>query len=66
MLFRSVTTQEFMIKTRVLAAARLLEETSLTAAEIGTRCGFVDASSFTEHFRQRTGMTPSAYRQMSG
>ena len=61
-----VTTQEFLIKTRVLAAARLLEETSLTAAEIGTRCGFVDASSFTEHFRQRTGMTPSAYRQMSG
>ena len=61
-----ITAQEFLIKTRVLAAARMLEETSLTAAEIGARCGFVDASSFTEHFRQRTGMTPSAYRQTRG
>jgi AraC-like DNA-binding protein len=56
------TPQEFLIKTRVLAAARLLEETSLTAVEIAHHCGFVDASSFAGQFRKRTGMTPTAYR----
>lgn len=57
------TPQEFLIKTRILAAARLLEGTALTVAEISARCGFVDASSFTQHFRKRTGVTPKAYRQ---
>ena len=57
------TPQEFLIKTRVLSAARLLEETRLTASEIAQRCGFVDASSFAGQFRQRTGMTPLAYRR---
>jgi len=55
--------QEFLLKTRVLAAMRLLEETSLTSAEIAQRCGFVDASSFADHFRKRAGQTPSRYRQ---
>ena len=54
--------QEFLIKTRVLAAMRLLSETSLTAAEIASKSGFVDASSFAEQFKHRTGSTPSEYR----
>lgn len=58
-----ITAQEFLLKTRVLAAARLLEESSLTAAQIATRSGFVDASAFTLHFRKRTGLTPTAYRR---
>ena len=53
--------QEFLIKTRVLTAARLLEETRMTASEIAQRCGFVDASSFAGQFRQRTGPAPLAY-----
>lgn len=55
--------QEFLLKTRVLAAMRLIETTDLGAAEIARRCGFVDASSFTQHFKQRTGTTPARYRQ---
>lgn len=58
-----VTPQEFLIKTRVLAATRMLEETSLATAEIARRCGFVDASSFTQHFRKRIGSTPAACRR---
>jgi AraC-like DNA-binding protein len=54
--------QEFLIKTRILEAARLLEGTKLSVAEISARCGFVDASSFTQHFRRRTGVTPKGYR----
>jgi AraC-like DNA-binding protein len=56
------TPQEFLIKTRILEAARLLEETTLSVAEISARCGFVDASRFTQHFRRRTGVTPKGYR----
>jgi AraC-like DNA-binding protein len=57
-----ISPQEFLIKTRVLAAMRLLNETSLTAAEIAQRCGFVDASAFAKHFKRRTGITPTEYR----
>jgi AraC-like DNA-binding protein len=57
------TPQEFLIKTRVLAAQRMLEESSRNAAEIARLCGFVDASSFTQHFRKRIGLTPTAYRR---
>lgn len=56
--------QEFLIKTRVIAALKLLEETSLSAAEIAVRCGFVDGSSFAEQFRQRVSQSPTAYRQV--
>ncbi len=64
--FRSafgITPQEFLITTRILTAQRLLEESSFSAAEIAQQCGFVDASSFTQHFRKRVGKTPTAYRR---
>ncbi len=54
--------QEFLIKTRVLAAMAQLDETRQSITEIARSCGFVDASSFGSQFRQRTGMTPGAYR----
>lgn len=57
-----ISPQEFLIKTRVLAAMRLLNETSLTSAEIASKTGFVDASSFAEQFKRRTGSTPTEYR----
>lgn len=58
-----ISPQEFLIRTRVLAAVRRLEETRLTIAEIAQQCGFVDASSFTQHFRKRMGRSPAAYRR---
>ena len=58
-----ISAQEFLIRTRVLAAARLLEETQLTTAEIARRTGFVDASSFASLFKRRAGVTPSLYRR---
>lgn len=54
--------QEFLLKTRVLAAARLLETTAMSVSEIARVCGFTDQSAFTLHFRKRTGQTPSTYR----
>lgn len=58
-----VTPQDFLTKTRVLEAMRLLEQTVLSGAEIAEQCGFSDASAFTQHFRRWAGMTPSAYRR---
>ena len=55
--------QEFLMKTRVIAALKRLEETNLSAAEIAAHCGFVDGSSFAEQFRQRVGQSPVTYRQ---
>ena len=63
--FRSafgMTPQEFLLKTRVLAAAQLLEETSLAVSEVAKRCGFQDTSAFCLQFRKRIGATPSDYR----
>lgn len=57
-----ITPREFLLRTRVLEAARLLERTELSAGEIAARCGFADASGFTQHFRRRVGATPSGYR----
>lgn len=59
----AVTPQEFLLKTRVLSAARLLENSTASVSEIARSCGFIDQSAFTQHFRKRTGMTPTAYRQ---
>ena len=58
-----ITPQEFLIKTRVLSAMRLLEESTLAISVIAERSGFVDASSFTQHFRKRLGIAPAAYRR---
>lgn len=58
-----ISPQEFLLKTRVLAAQQLLDTSSLSASQIAKRCGFVDASSFAQHFRKRIGMTPSAWRE---
>jgi AraC-like DNA-binding protein len=54
--------QEFLMKTRVTAAMRLLEETNLSAVEVARQCGFVDGSSFAEQFRGRVGQSPKAFQ----
>jgi AraC-like DNA-binding protein/PAS domain-containing protein len=64
--FRSVLRippQEFVIKTRVLAACRALRESDDSLATVAIDCGFSDQSAFTEHFRRHVGQTPRAYRR---
>lgn len=57
------TPLEFLLKTRVLSAARLLEHSTLTVSEVAERAGFSDTSSFIEHFRNRVDETPAGYRK---
>ncbi len=55
--------QEFLMKTRVAAACRLLRTTARPLSEIAEQCGFCDQSSFTLHFRRLLGKTPRAFRE---
>ncbi|MEO8427437.1 MAG: helix-turn-helix domain-containing protein [Verrucomicrobiota bacterium] len=55
--------QQFLIKTRLLAACRALRQTEHTQAEIAFSCGFTDQSAFARHFRHHFRLTPSAFRK---
>ncbi|MFJ3904474.1 GlxA family transcriptional regulator [Streptomyces sp. NPDC090025] len=48
---------------RVHAARRLLQESDLTLAAIGTRCGFGSVHSFHRAFKRHTSVTPQTYRR---
>lgn len=61
-----LTPQEFLMKTRVAAACRLLRTTDRPLGEVAAECGFSDQSSFTQHFKRRLEVTPKAYRQGAG
>ncbi len=54
---------EFHIRLRMERACALLESTDLTAAEIAYGLGYADPLYFSRLFRQKTGQSPSAYRQ---
>ena len=45
------------------AARILLNYPDMPVSEIGQRCGFSEASSFTRMFKKRYGMTPSLFRE---
>jgi AraC-like DNA-binding protein len=55
--------REFLLRRRVVEAARLLAGTHQRVSEISYYVGFTDASNFNHAFRRAFGMSPSAYRQ---
>ncbi|MBR7095365.1 MAG: helix-turn-helix domain-containing protein [Clostridia bacterium] len=55
--------QEYLQRTRVLAACRLLLETALPVGEIAARCGFASANYFGDVFLRYQGLSPSDYRR---
>ena len=60
-----LTPTAYLTRHRVDAAARLLRESSMSAAEIAAACGFSDASYFGKVFRRAFGCTPAQYRRRS-
>jgi AraC-like DNA-binding protein len=54
---------QFIIKTRITAAATRLTQTEESISEIALVCGFCDQSALSKQFRQITGMSPRAYRE---
>jgi AraC-like DNA-binding protein len=54
---------QFITKTRITAAERLLAQSEEPISAIALACGFCDQSALSKQFRQLTGMTPRDYRQ---
>lgn len=57
-----LTPSQFITKSRIAAASRMLRDPAQSVAEIAHACGFYDHSAFTRAFRSATGMTPSEFR----
>ena len=57
--------QEYLLKTRVLAAQRLLLETALPVGEIAERCGFASGNYFGDVFCRYQGVSPTEYRRQN-
>lgn len=61
-----LTPSQFITKTRIAAASRLLRETNQSISEVALTCGFYDHSAFSRAFRSATGSTPSEFRKHPG
>jgi AraC-like DNA-binding protein len=61
-----LTPGQFITKSRVMAASRMLRESGDSVAEIAYACGFYDHSAFTRAFRSATGVTPTQFRKATG
>jgi AraC family transcriptional regulator len=57
-----LTPHQYLLRTRLRHAARLLAEPELPITQIAYSVGFNDLSNFTRTFRRATGVTPTAYR----
>jgi transcriptional regulator GlxA family with amidase domain len=57
-----VSPQEYIIGARIDLAKQLLRETVLPVGEVGLHVGYQDPFCFAKQFRQRTGKSPSQYR----
>jgi PAS domain S-box-containing protein len=58
----SLTPSQFITKSRIAAASRMLNNLDQSVSEIAHACGFYDHSAFTRAFRSATGMTPTEFR----
>ncbi len=54
---------QYVIRERVEAAKRLLEETELSVTEVAMRTGFCSQSHLSRTFRDVTAVSPSAFRE---
>lgn len=58
-----LTTGQWLLKIRIDAAQRMLQESDLPIATIAHDAGYADQSAFSRHFRKATGLTPREFRQ---
>ncbi|PKH52581.1 hypothetical protein CXF68_18575 [Tenacibaculum sp. Bg11-29] len=57
-----VSIQQYVLKTKIEMAVRLLKQTNLNISEIADKTGFLDASHFNKTFKKYTGNNPSTLR----
>lgn len=58
--------KEYVIGLRYQMALRMLTTTAISVEDIAETCGFSNLNSFYKLFREREGMTPTAYRTKNG
>jgi AraC family transcriptional activator FtrA len=61
-----VSPLQWVLRQRVLEAARLLETTTAPVEEVGARVGIPDAAAFRRHFSRIFGVPPSTHRRQFG
>lgn len=54
---------DYVLRTRLLLARRMLDQTAKSVGEVAVACGFYDQSHFTKAFKAHTGLPPQAYRR---
>ena len=57
------TPLKYLTGIRIREAKKLLNDSTLTIAEVGERVGYPDQFHFSKTFRKATGMNPSAFRK---
>lgn len=57
-----LSTTQFIRKSRIEHAAKLLRETTTAIAVVALECGYGDQTALTRQFRATVGMPPAAYR----
>jgi transcriptional regulator GlxA family with amidase domain len=57
-----VSIGQYLQQRRLDEAQALLRRTNLSITEVGVAVGLHDASHFSRMFREKTGLTPSAFR----
>ncbi|XEC94431.1 response regulator [Paenibacillus tarimensis] len=65
-LFKQMTNvnfRDYVIRSRMKEAVRLLENTSLRISEIAERVGYTELAYFSNTFKKATGQTPREYRK---
>lgn len=59
-----LTTGQWVLKTRISHASRILVDTNIPIADVALEAGYADQSSFTRQFRRSTGLSPTEYRRL--
>ena len=59
------TVHQFVLRSRVDAAARLLRRNTLSVGQIAAEVGFAQQSHLAAHFKQSMGLSPTQYRRQS-
>lgn len=58
-----ITFQDYVIKTRMDKAKKMLIYTDVSISNIAANTGYSNTAYFAKHFKRETGMTPKQYRQ---
>lgn len=64
--YKGVAPNKFIIETRIDYAKCLLSASSHPVERVAELCGYRSLSFMTRQFKEKTGMTPSAFRRLSG